>query len=514
MSANENDLLRSGRVDAGELGQLERDPTEVARVDEPILGGADYEDVDARVFIDGNEYAIVEYREETDISDMADWAVAEVIPVDHENPPDYDDDATIEVRINVDDEERINVDVEPQSIPEREEMFNQWVTLFTGYVNNFRHKGYNRWHVEFSNFTSDLMYEDVTIDEVDTVVRLDAIVETIIDEVSREPAGVELDNLTEAVETEVGTRMKFHRENEKAADILDELATIANARWWVDSENVFHFGRPDTSEQDGLLSPQERRLRFVTDTDAGWLTPPYRSVVVIADGVVGEEGWGSDHLESNDNPVVTARLLTNEERIQVSQAEERVEQLKERVDEDEDFDEDDLEDAIEDEQIFDDGQLIADGEAVINELLDPVFTYKNKDIKTPEQAATVAESLIEDLAEQLEGGEIEIVGRPDVQLLDVVVMPEHLTPSDEEYVYSVGGVTHIMNPSDGFVTKIEPFHQVGVSNDITQVTGAVQFGVAQTEAEEEAAEQRSEEDGLERDDRRLLSGARNDGVIK
>ena len=457
-------------VDAGDLAQTERDPTDTQRVDEPSLSGAEFEDVDARCKIDGDLYGIVAYRQEYDIGPMASFGKCEVFALGHSNSPDYDSDFEAEVRVNVDED--------AQDIPEREEMFNQWMPLFTGHVNNFRHKGYDRWHVEFSNFESHLL-EDVTVEFTGAPILLDEIVEEIIEEVSRDPAAVKLDNIeldstvagvdrvtgvtrpdggfsetqdgstedllgydTEGREGQqtssnysywrqpVTTRMKYHRENERAAELLDELATFADAKWWVDAENVLHFGKPDTEKIDGILDPQVRELLFVTDTDAGWLTPPYNSVVVIADGVVGEEGWGSEHLISNENPVIAARIPSP------------------GADED---------------------------EIIPNEIEEPVFTYKNKDIKTPDQANNVAISLAADLAEQLEGGTIEVVGRPDIQLLDVVLMPDHLTPSGEEYAYSVGGVVHKLDPQNGFTTEIQVFHMFGLDNEVTEVKRALEF---------------------------------------
>ena len=470
-------------VDAGDLAQTERDPTDTQRVDEPDLGGADFEDVDARCYIDGDLYGIVAYRQEYDIGPMASFGKCELFALGHDNAPDYDSDFEAQVRVNVDED--------AQDIPEREEMFNEWIPMFTGHVNNFRHKGYDRWHVEFSNFESHLL-EDVTVDFTDDTIFLDEIVEEIIAEVSRDPAGVELDNIeldstVDGVDRVTGvtmpdggfletpdedylelaqrlgqrfaaildgplgmgggtelnmqsagirggqpvtTRMKYHRKNERAAELLDELATFADAKWWVDAENVFHFGKPNTEDSDGLLDPQERKLLFVTETDAGWLTPPYKSVVVIADGVVGEEGWGSEHLISNENPVIAARIPS---------------------------------------------PGADENEIIPNEIEEPVFTYKNKDINSPEQANNVAISLAADLAEQLEGGTIEVVGRPDIQLLDVVLMPDHLTPSGEEYAYSVGGVVHKLDPQNGFTTEIQIFHMLGLDNEVTEVKRALEF---------------------------------------
>lgn len=480
------DELQRDEVDAGDLVAGERDPTDTQRVDEPDLGGADFEDVDARCYIDGDLYGIVAYRQEYDIGPMASFGKCELFALGHSNSPDYNSDFDAQVRVNVDED--------AQDIPEREEMFNEWIPLFTGHVNNFRHKGYDRWHVEFSNFESHLL-EDVTVDFTDDTIFLDEIVEEIIAEVSRDPAGVELDNIeldatvsgvdrvtgvtrpdggfSETPDVSTGeslglaqrlgqrfagvlggplgmggrtelniqstgiyggqpvtTRMKYHRENERAADLLDELAIFADAKWWVDAENVFHFGKPNTEDSDGLLDPQERKLLFVTDTDAGWLTPPYNSVVVIADGVVGEEGWGSEHLISNENPVIAARIPS---------------------------------------------PGADENEIIPNEIEEPVFTYKNKDIKTPEQANNVAISLAADLAEQLEGGTIEVVGRPDIQLLDVVLMPNHLTPSGEEYAYIVGGVVHKLDPQNGFTTEIQIFHMFGLDNEVTEVKRALEF---------------------------------------
>lgn len=191
-------------------------------------------------------------------------------------------------------------------------------------------------------------------------------------------------------------RVTMDRNNTPAAQIVDDLAKLANAVWWVNSENKLIFGSPHT---------QVQQLEYITDTSKGKTTPPYRSVKVVGDNVVSRGGWQDRNMVSKE-PTVAARSIDIE----------------------------------------------GDGKdyAVRQELLPPTFVYKSKDIKTQKQAETIAERVAEKLIQQTKSGWVECVGRPDLEVYDVIEMPEMF--GGERYL--VSGVEHTITNNDGYITRI------------------------------------------------------------
>lgn len=180
-------------------------------------------------------------------------------------------------------------------------------------------------------------------------------------------------------------------------DVLDRTTSAAQADWWFDRFGTFHFGPriPD----ENIYSYE---LEYITDSSDGKTTPPYRSVEVIGDGVVSEEGWSRASLVSEDP------LNSN-------------------------------------------GNVLEDDP----ELVEPTFTYRNMEINTKEEAENVKNDIIEQLRKQTGTGDITLVGFPELRPGDGVQMPNtEIQPMGGER-YGVREVTHRLNSSDGFLTKVK-----------------------------------------------------------
>lgn len=309
-----------------------------------------------------------------------------------------------------------------------------------------------------NNFTADLLYQEVTIQQGHTPELISNMVEMVVDQAGEVSGGprqsdITIEGLTPGerqlarrsadVVMDPGTRSgtsidqwsgngpiygdngvivgegvdyetTFTGINVTAAEVLDKFARWTESQWWVDRAGVFKFGELET---------QIRPLTYILDSSAGMLTPPYQSVRVIGEDVSGRDGaWDAKgQVEKNPN-VVTA--------------------------------------AITDMTTGDDNSPVID----VGSVREPVFEYKSQDIKTQEQATKTAQDLATELATQLQGGKVHVVGRPDIDLYDQIVMPDYLGG----YEYVVGGLEHRFNPQDGFITIIETIYAVGLdANKIT-----------------------------------------------
>lgn len=317
-------------------------------------------------------------------------------------------------------------------------------TVFSGYVSNTFEMEEGLYEIDIVDFTIDLKkyefyyntdsetYISTIVGELVTRVNasLDSTIEpeleTVID--LEQSVGSQLEGAYFALEqtgedTNIDIPISVSYTGKSAAEVLDELAKMANANWWIDAFNRLHFGQTET---------KIHKLDWVTETSAGKKTPPYRSVRVIGDGVSSEQGWDAKNLISKDGTVS-----------------ER--QVEDTVQDYGGYNQPLLEEIGISEQ-----QLAAESQ----ELKTPVFTYKNKSIKTLEQAQNIANKLVDELQEQQAGGSITIVGRPMVDSLDIVEMPDRFGRTStgtvvEPAQYLVTAVEHRLTQSEGYVTKIE-----------------------------------------------------------
>lgn len=210
-------------------------------------------------------------------------------------------------------------------------------------------------------------------------------------------------------------RVEFEKLVVPVKEALNRVREATNTEWWFDKDGTFYFGDPATF--GGGVSTYETRL--IKDTSAGITTPPYQSVRVIGSGVATTEGWsGSSKIQDDEDKIVKEANI---------------------------------------------GLPSAGGEqseVVIEldprgELTEPTFKYINAEISTDEQAQNTALKIADELIKQQAEGKVTVVGFPEIQPFDGILMPN----SDEQpmggQLYDVYSVTHKLNGSDGFVTEIE-----------------------------------------------------------
>ncbi|AGM11353.1 late control GPD [Halogranum tailed virus 1] len=301
------------------------------------------------------------------------------------------------------------------------------VTVFTGYVTNVFDFGDGSWEIEAVNYMLDLKTTNVYV-SVDTYISTSNLVEEVVKDVNLF-AGIDLDYNIDLSPTFPGpygysrwsatgqqpeaTDELISREytGVKAAKVLDELSEAANAIWWIDANNTLQFGPTNTAAH---------KLSWVTETSAGKQTPPYKSVKVVGDNIVSTEGWARSQMLSEATGLSQGQL--------------------QRL-------------GAEDEEIGAGG------------LVPPTFTYRNESIKTQAEAEQIRNRILDELQQQQAGGHVTIVGRPMIDILDVIEMPDSFgrtstSPDEEsEFIepaqYIVQKVEHRLSGQDGYVTRIE-----------------------------------------------------------
>lgn len=211
--------------------------------------------------------------------------------------------------------------------------------------------------------------------------------------VGTRPNGTEITAGSDLEVTVDSWRMPITTENSDG--LLTRIEEASNSIWDVDRWGNFYFGAPQ---------PSSHKLRYITETSAGLQSPAWRSVRVIGDGVVSEDGWSNSAL-INERPIA----------------------IKENID-DSDIDEG---------------------------LAEPTFTYRNMEINTQAEAREVKNKILEELREQMASGEIRVVGHPEVWPGDAVEMPDSRNQPFGLERFLVKKVTHRINSSDGFLTIIE-----------------------------------------------------------
>lgn len=201
---------------------------------------------------------------------------------------------------------------------------------------------------------------------------------------------------------------------------LERVVSVTNSVWEVDRYGDFLIGPPvpDGEQRTAVTS---HKLRYITETSAGIRSPQWRSVVVIGDGVVSQDGWGSN-AQINEDPQSFYDNVNGEQTAVAS-----------------DFNADIRRD----------------------ELAKPVFEYVNLEIQTADEARKVLEKIKEKIRKQYAGGEITVVGHPAVWPGDAVEMPDSENQPYGLERFGVGKVVHRLNNSDGFLTKIQV---VGMTN--------------------------------------------------
>ena len=199
--------------------------------------------------------------------------------------------------------------------------------------------------------------------------------------------------------------------SEDSNGALTRITESTNSVWDIDRYGTFAIG-PPIPDGDTPNAVKSHKLRYLTEVDAGRQGPMWRSVKVVGDGVVSQDGYESKSMV-NENPVV----------------------LKGNV-------------------------VDSDGD----DLAEPVFVYRNMEINTTEEARDVLNKLVDNLKEQLASGEVTVVGHPELWPGHAIELPDTKDQPFANEKFTIRKVIHRLNNQDGFVTTVK----VGGQTNATQ----------------------------------------------
>jgi len=251
-------------------------------------------------------------------------------------------------------------------------------------------------------------------------------------------------------------------------EVLQKLEKECLSEYWFDKDGIFHFGRPQSNKY---------QLDLITESDAGIETPPYRSVRVIGSKPIGR--LGKSYNEWTQVP-------QDSEKIQINATIGRVVNLD-----------------VEQEGAGEDIRNLPEKPVVINPdpLVPPVYEYIDYSLSTEGQLISTARKIIEELIKKNASGEITVVGLPEVELFDVVKLPNTRQRPFGGAEYAVTKVTHELSGQNGFTTRIgvagrsDVMGGVPISPDeIETLGGGVVLAETETESPTEANEQPQEQE--------------------
>jgi hypothetical protein len=200
---------------------------------------------------------------------------------------------------------------------------------------------------------------------------------------------------------------------------LQRVVNATNTVWEIDRYGDFHIGPPvpDNEEYAGVDYPTKvtsHKLRYITETSAGIQSPAWRSIVVIGDGVVSQDGWGAT-AQVNENPQQFFDVIDGERQATADQFGPEVRR---------------------------------------DELVEPTFEYVNLEIQTASEARKALERIKDKILKQRGNGEITVVGHPEIWPGDAIELPDTKNQPYGLERFGVGKVVHRINNQDGFLTKI------------------------------------------------------------
>ena len=201
--------------------------------------------------------------------------------------------------------------------------------------------------------------------------------------------------------------------------LLQRLEKECFAEYWFDKEGVFHFGLPN---------PKKYRLDLITESEAALETPPYRSVRVVGSKPVGRAGKRYSSW---------TQLPEDGEKVEITATIGRIQNL-----------------AIAEEEAGISPENIPEKQIVLNETTPPVYEYIDYSLTTEEQIISVAKSLIKELIKKNASGDITVVGLPEVELFDIVRLPNSTERPLGGAEYAVTKVTHELSGKNGYTTRI------------------------------------------------------------
>lgn len=200
--------------------------------------------------------------------------------------------------------------------------------------------------------------------------------------------------------------------------LLQRVTRATNTVWEVDRYGNFYIGPP---RPNGNIptSVQSHKLRYITETTAGKQSPAWRSIKVIGDGVVSKDGWASSAQVNEEKQLLSSPIARR-----------------------------------------------TDAQPKDVELAEPTFVYTNLEIKTADEAENVLTQIREDIRKQNAGGEITVVGHPELWPGDAIELPDTEKQPFSNERYAIGKVIHRINNSDGFLTKIEVMGETNAANSV------------------------------------------------
>ena len=369
------------------------------------------------------EYDIIQAEMEmSNVTDETNYIEAIVVGTDHNIPPSEGNPLRRQDRPEI-----VTLDVKNQ-LTEAERDGQQIDRIFTGVVANAARLGDHRFKMTvfwpgFNQIKDGRVITSppppisrflngtgLSFREIDNSFRKNKI-STIINRVGRRVTrnsmfdyevnladdGVVVGETPDGQEIRNGFDQEITRDsfNEEIDSVLDDLMLKSESVWNVDRYGDFYFG---------AIQPDVHKLRYMTETSAGKQSPAWRSVRVIGDGVVSQDGWGAS-AQINESP---EEVLGNI-----------------------------------------DGTTVEDG------LAEPTFEYRNMEINTREEARHVMNELREEIRDQAAGGHIEVVGHPEMWPGDAIELPDAESQPFGLERFGVRRVIHRINNQEGFMTRIE-----------------------------------------------------------
>jgi hypothetical protein len=233
----------------------------------------------------------------------------------------------------------------------------------------------------------------------------------LVDFIIRE-AGVQQKSVIDLGDSE--TLISFKKSVVPVKDALNKVREETRSEWWFDKDGTFYFGNP--AELGGGV--QQYRVSLIKDTSAGITTPPYQSVRVIGSGVATTEGWAGNAKIQDDE-----RKIVEEVNIGLPESAGTQSEVVLELDPD--------------------------------ELAEPTFKYINAELSTDESVQNTALKVADELIKQQASGTVTLIGFPEVQPFDGILMPNTTEQPMGGQLYDVYAVRHKINATDGFVTEIE-----------------------------------------------------------
>jgi hypothetical protein len=246
-------------------------------------------------------------------------------------------------------------------------------------------------------------------------------------------------------------------------EVLQKLEKECLAEYWFDKDGIFHFGRPQSTKY---------QLDLITESDAGLETPPYRSVRVIGSKPIGR--LGKTYQEWTQVP-------EDSEKVQVTATIGRVVNLD-----------------VEQEAAGEDSDALPEEPVLVNPvpLPSPVYEYIDYSLSTEGQIISTAKKIIQELIKKNASGEITVVGLPELELFDVVKLPNTRERPFGGAEYAVTKVTHELSGQNGFTTRIGVAGRSSVVGGVPITSEEIENlggGVILAETEVEAATQENEQ---------------------